>query len=137
MLRSQALGAADDREGDSTVSDNRAQIERLHELRAQSRLGGGQGRIDKQHEKGKLTARERLDLLLDPESFVEFDAFVTHRSYEFGLDEQRILGDGVVTGHGTIDGRLVFVFSQDFTVFGGSLSPRRTPRRSARSWTWP
>jgi propionyl-CoA carboxylase beta chain len=104
------------------VSDNRAQIERLHELRAQSRLGGGQARIDRQHEKGKLTARERLELLLDPGSFVEFDAFVTHRSYDFGLDEQRILGDGVVTGHGKIDGRLVFVFSQDFTVFGGSLS---------------
>ncbi|MGD8684286.1 MAG: acyl-CoA carboxylase subunit beta [Chloroflexota bacterium] len=104
------------------MSDNRAQIERLHELRAQSRLGGGQARIDRQHEKGKLTARERLELLLDPGSFVEFDAFVTHRSYDFGLDEQRILGDGVVTGHGKIDGRLVFVFSQDFTVFGGSLS---------------
>jgi acetyl-CoA carboxylase carboxyltransferase component len=104
------------------VSENRAQIERLHELRARSRLGGGQQRIDQQHAKGKLTARERLDLLLDPGSFVEFDAFVTHRSSDFGLDKQRILGDGVVTGHGTIDGRLVFVFSQDFTVFGGSLS---------------
>ncbi len=104
------------------MTDNRAQIERLHELRAQSRLGGGRARIDKQHEKGKLTARERLELLLDPESFVEFDAFVTHRSTDFGLGAQRILGDGVVTGHGTIDGRLVFVFSQDFTVFGGSLS---------------
>ncbi len=104
------------------MSDNQAQIERLHELRAQSRLGGGQARIDKQHEKGKLTARERLELLLDPDSFVEFDAFVTHRSSDFGLEHERFLGDGVVTGHGTIDGRLVFVFSQDFTVFGGSLS---------------
>ena len=104
------------------MTDNRAQIERLHELRDRSRLGGGQARIDKQHEKGKLTARERLELLLDPDSFVEFDAFVTHRSYDFGLEDQRILGDGVVTGHGKIDGRLVFVFSQDFTVFGGSLS---------------
>ncbi len=104
------------------MTDNRAQIDRLHQLRAESRLGGGEARIDKQHEKGKLTARERLELLLDADSFVEFDAFVTHRSYDFGLDEQRILGDGVVTGHGTIDGRLVFVFSQDFTVFGGSLS---------------
>ena len=88
----------------------------------QSRLGGGQHRIDQQHARGKLTARERLDLLLDPGSFVEFDAFVVHRSSDFGLDRERILGDGVVTGHGTIDGRLVFVFSQDFTVFGGSLS---------------
>jgi propionyl-CoA carboxylase beta chain len=104
------------------LSDDRAQIERLRELRAQSRLGGGQARIDQQHEKGKLTARERLELLLDPDSFVEFDAFVTHRSNDFGLEQERYLGDGVVTGHGTIDGRLVFVFSQDFTVFGGSLS---------------
>jgi len=104
------------------VTDNRAQIERLNELRTESRLGGGQARIDKQHEKGKLTARERLELLLDPDSFVEFDAFVTHRSTDFRLGEQRILGDGVVTGHGKIDDRLVFVFSQDFTVFGGSLS---------------
>jgi len=79
-------------------------------------------RIEQQHARGKLTARERLDLLLDPGSFVELDAFVTHRSTDFGLDEQLILGDGVVTGHGAIDGRLVFVFSQDFTVFGGSLS---------------
>ncbi|MEA2025087.1 MAG: acyl-CoA carboxylase subunit beta, partial [Chloroflexota bacterium] len=104
------------------MTDNRAQIERLHELRVQSRLGGGQARIDKQHDKGKLTARERLELLLDPDSFVELDAFVTHRSSDFGLDQHRILGDGVVTGHGRIDDRLVFVFSQDFTVFGGSLS---------------
>ena len=82
----------------------------------------GEDRIAQQHEQGKLTARERLELLLDADSFVEFDAFVTHRAYDFGLDQQRYLGDGVVTGHGTIDGRLVFVFSQDFTVFGGSLS---------------
>jgi propionyl-CoA carboxylase beta chain len=91
-------------------------------MRAESRLGGGEARIEQQHGRGKLTARERLDLLLDPGSFVVLDAFVTHRSSDFGLDRQRILGDGVVTGHGTIDGRLVFVFSQDFTVFGGSLS---------------
>ncbi len=97
-------------------------MERLRAMRAELRLGGGQKRIDQQHARGKLTARERLDLLLDPGSFVEFDAFVVHRSSDFGLDEERILGDGVVTGHGTIDGRLVFVFSQDFTVFGGSLS---------------
>jgi acetyl-CoA carboxylase carboxyltransferase component len=97
-------------------------VERLRAMREMSRLGGGQARIDRQHERGQLTARERLDLLLDPGSFIELDAFVLHRSEEFGLDEQRILGDGVVTGHGTIDGRLVFVYSQDFTVFGGSLS---------------
>ena len=114
------------------MSDNRASIERLHELRAESRLGGGQARIDKQHQKGKLTARERLELLLDPGSFVEFDAFVTHRSRDFGLEKQKILGDGVVTGHGKIDGRLVFVFSQDFTVFGGSLSETPTQRRSCK-----
>ncbi len=98
------------------------ELQRLRQMRAQAQLGGGQERIDQQHERGKLTARERLDLLLDPDSFVEFDAFVTHRATDFGLESQRYLGDGVVTGHGTIDGRLVFVFSQDFTVFGGSLS---------------
>src|SRR5437773_12121443 len=92
------------------------------QMREEARLGGGPARIEQQHAWGKLTARERLDLLLDPESFVELDAFVTHRAQGFGLDEQRVLGDGVVTGHGLIDGRLVFVFSQDFTVFGGSLS---------------
>ena len=97
-------------------------IRRLEELRGQAMLGGGAARIAQQHEKGKLTARERLELLLDADSFVEFDAFVKHRATDFGLDKQRYLGDGVVTGQGRIDGRLVFVFSQDFTVFGGSLS---------------
>ena len=101
---------------------NEERLSRLDRMRAESLLGGGAVRIERQHSWGKLTARERLDLLLDPGSFVELDAFVTHRSTEFGLAEQRFLGDGVVTGHGTIDGRLVFVFSQDFTVFGGSLS---------------
>ncbi len=101
---------------------NRERIEQLQQLRAEALLGGGPARIERQHAWGKLTARERLDLLLDAGSFVELDAFVVHRSNEFGLDRQRFLGDGVVTGHGTIDGRLVFVFSQDFTVFGGSLS---------------
>jgi propionyl-CoA carboxylase beta subunit len=84
--------------------------------------GGGAARIQKQHEAGKLTARERLDLLLDAGSFVEMDRFVTHRCSDFGMEEQKVLGDGVVTGYGTIDGRRVFVFAQDFTVFGGSLS---------------
>jgi acetyl-CoA carboxylase carboxyltransferase component len=98
------------------------EVQRLRTLREQSLLGGGEARIRQQHDRGKLTARERLDLLLDPGSFVEFDAFVTHRANDFGLENERYLGDGVVTGHGTIDGRLVFVFSQDFTVFGGSLS---------------
>jgi acetyl-CoA carboxylase carboxyltransferase component len=97
-------------------------IERLKKLREQAKLGGGQKRIDSQHKKGKLTARERLDLLLDEGSFEEFDMFVQHRCRDFGLEDERYLGDGVVTGCGTIDGRLVFVFSQDFTVFGGSLS---------------
>jgi acetyl-CoA carboxylase carboxyltransferase component len=101
---------------------NDERIAKLQAMRAESLLGGGEDRIALQHGRGKLTARERLDLLLDPDSFVELDAFVTHRSSDFGLDSQIILGDGVVTGHGTIDGRLVFVFSQDFTVFGGSLS---------------
>jgi len=101
---------------------NDERLARLEQMRAEALLGGGPVRVKRQHEWGKLTARERLDLLLDPGSFVEMDAFVTHRSTEFGLDEQHVLGDGVVTGHGKIDGRLVFVFSQDFTVFGGSLS---------------
>lgn len=94
----------------------------LEQKRAASQLGGGEKRIEAQHKRGKLTARERLTLLLDEDSFQEIGAFVTHRSNDFGLDKQRFLGDGVVTGYGTIDGRLVYVFSQDFTVFGGSLS---------------
>jgi acetyl-CoA carboxylase carboxyltransferase component len=99
--------------------------ERIRDLRqrkAEALLGGGQRRIDQQHARGKLTARERLDLLLDAGTFEETDMLVTHRSTDFGLDRQRYLGDGVVTGWGRIDGRLVYVFSQDFTVFGGSLS---------------
>src|SRR5262245_64886111 len=102
------------------ASDRR--LERLHKLRDESERGGGTDRIKAQHEKGKLTARERLDLLLDPGSFVELDRFVTHRSTDFGLANQKVLGDGVVTGYGRVDGRLVYVFAQDFTVFGGSLS---------------
>ena len=100
---------------------NEERIGRLESMRSAALLGGGQARIDQQHERGKLTARERLELLLDDGSFVELDAFVTHRASGFGLEDEPILGDGVVTGHGMIDGRLVFVFSQDFTVFGGSL----------------
>src|SRR5688572_5651967 len=100
----------------------REKLELLQQRRAESELGGGAARVAAQHKKGKLSARERLDLLLDPGSFVETDRFVVHRSHDFGLEEQRIYGDGVVTGHGRIDGRLVYVFSQDFTVFGGSLS---------------
>ena len=97
-------------------------LERLEELRRRSKEGGGEERLTAQHGKGKLSARERLNLLLDEDSFIELDRFVTHRSVEFGLDQKKILGDGVVTGYGTIHGRLVYVFSQDFTVFGGSLS---------------
>jgi propionyl-CoA carboxylase beta subunit len=97
-------------------------LDRLHHLEAQAEQGGGPDRIAQQHQKGKLTARERLDLLLDEGTFVELDRFVTHRSTDFGLDQQKFLGDGVVTGYGRVNGRLVYVFSQDFTVFGGSLS---------------
>src|SRR5258708_653299 len=100
----------------------RDKLELLQAKRAEAELGGGQERIDAQHAKGKMGARERLDVLLDPASFVELDRFVTNRSSDFGLADQRILGDGVVTGYGRIDGRLVYVFAQDFTVFGGSLS---------------
>src|SRR6476469_7256856 len=97
-------------------------LELLERRREESEQGGGAARVKAQHAKGKLSARERLDLLLDEGSFVEMDRFVVHRSHDFGLEEQRVYGDGVVTGHGRIEGRLVYVFSQDFTVFGGSLS---------------
>src|SRR3989339_324917 len=97
-------------------------IKELMALREQAKMGGGPKRIEAQHKKGKLTARERIDLLLDDGSFEEFDMFVSHRCIDFGLEKETYLSDGVVTGYGTIDGRLVYVFSQDFTVFGGSLS---------------
>ncbi len=97
-------------------------LEELDKRRAQARAGGGEKRIAAQHAKGKLTARERIALLLDEDSFEEFDMFVEHRSHDFGMGDQRIPGDGVVTGWGTINGRVVYVFSKDFTVFGGSLS---------------
>jgi len=101
------------------LKENLEQLERLHR---EAELGGGQERIERQHASGKLTARERVDLLLDPASFVETDKFKTHRCTDFDMDKRKIPGDGVVTGYGAIDGRLVYVFSQDFTVFGGSLS---------------
>ena len=97
-------------------------LDRLADRRAQARLGGGERRVEAQHKRGKLTARERIDLLLDHGSFEEFDMFVQHRSTDFGMERSRIPGDGVVTGWGTINGRTVFLFSKDFTVFGGSLS---------------
>jgi len=97
-------------------------LDRLRQMREQAREGGGARRLDQQHARGKLSARERLTLLLDDDSFTELDAFVTHRASDFGLDEERYLGDGVITGFGRIDGRPVYVYSQDFTVFGGSLS---------------
>src|ERR671932_544505 len=95
-------------------------LDKLETRRAEARLGGGQARIDAQHRRGKLTARERLSLLLDENSFEEFDMFVEHRCNDFGMDEMKIPGDGVVTGWGTINGRVVYVFAKDFTVFGGS-----------------
>ena len=101
------------------MSESRDQ---LNNKRAESLLGGGQARIDSQHKKGKLTARERISLLLDENTFCEIGAFVTHRSSDFGMDKQKLLGDGVVTGYGKVNGRLIYVYSQDFTVFGGSLS---------------
>src|ERR1043166_1821561 len=100
----------------------REKLELLERRIAESEAGGGAERVAAQHKKGKLTARERLDLLLDEGTFVELDRFVVHRSTDFGLEEQKFYGDGVVTGYGRIDGRMVYVFSQDFTVFGGSLS---------------
>src|SRR3954470_689185 len=100
----------------------REKLELLQQKRSESEQGGGSDRIATQHQKGKMTARERLDVLLDPGTFVELDRFVTHRATDFGLAEQKVLGDGVVTGWGRVEGRLVYVFSQDFTVFGGALS---------------
>src|SRR4028119_2052564 len=97
-------------------------LEQLEKKRAAARLGGGDKRIEAQHKKGKLTARERLELLLDEGTFEEWDMFVEHRCHDFGMQDNRPPGDGVVTGYGMINGRLVFVFSQDFTVFGGALS---------------
>ena len=104
------------------MSQQLEQVKALIELREKARLGGGEKRIDSQHQKGKYTARERIAMLLDEGSFEEFDMFVTHRCTNFGMNKTTFLGDGVVTGYGTIDGRLVYVFAQDFTVFGGSLS---------------
>ena len=97
-------------------------LEALDQRRAGAKKGGGDKRIEAQHARGKLTARERIELLLDKGSFEEFDMFVEHRSVEFGMDKTKIPGDGVVTGWGTVNGRTTFVFAKDFTVFGGSLS---------------
>src|SRR6202162_6308039 len=97
-------------------------LERLDQRRAGARLGGGEKRIEAQHKRGKLTARERMELLMDKGSFEELDMFVEHRSAEFGMEKTKIPGDGVVTGWGTVNGRTVFAFAKDFTVFGGSLS---------------
>lgn len=102
--------------------ENKQKVKNLIDLRAKAKLGGGEKRMASQHAKGKFTARERIDMLLDDGSFEELDMFVTHRCNNFGLENEKYLGDGVVTGHGTIDGRIMFVYAQDFTVFGGSLS---------------
>ncbi len=97
-------------------------LQQLEDRRAEARLGGGEKRIDAQHSKGKLTARERIELLLDEGSFEEYDMFITHRCTDFGMADSKPSGDGVITGWGTVNGRLVYVFSQDFTVLGGSVS---------------
>ncbi len=104
------------------MSNIQTKVKELIDFREQAKLGGGQKRIDSQHRKGKMTARERIAMFLDEGSFEEFDMFVTHRSHNFGIDKEKYFGDGVITGYGTVNGRLVYVFSQDFTVFGGSLS---------------
>lgn len=102
--------------------DSLTVIKELEKQRDQARMGGGQARIDSQHERGKLTARERIEVLVDPDSFEEYDMFMEHRCTNFGMADKKVPGDGVVTGHGTINGRLVYIYSQDFTVLGGSLS---------------
>ncbi|MES1210722.1 MAG: carboxyl transferase domain-containing protein, partial [Acidobacteriota bacterium] len=108
--------------GPNIGSNIGSNIEELKRRLAAAERGGGEERIRKQHEAGKLTARERIELLLDAGSFVEVDALVTHRCRDFGMEKQKIPGDGVVCGYGLVDGRLIYVFAQDFTVFGGSLS---------------
>jgi len=118
-MSSSAIEVPDSEAPKTPEEEKRAKLAALHR---QAEVGGGPNRIAKQHEAGKLTARERIDLLLDPGSFVEIDKFVTHRSVDFGMEKQKILGDGVVTGYGLVDGRQIFLFAQDFTVFGGSLS---------------
>ena len=102
------------------MSKQLEKIQQLIDMRAQARVGGGEKAIAKQHEKGKYTARERINMLLDPGSFEELDMFVRHRCTNFGQEKKSFLGDGVVTGYGTVDGRLVYVFAQDFTVIGGN-----------------
>ena len=109
-------------------------IQQLEQKRARAKLGGGEDRIAAQHAKGKLTARERIEVLFDEGSFEEWDIFVEHRCTDFGMREKSVPGDGVVTGYGEINGRLAFIYSQDFTVFGGSLSEAHA-EKSARSWT--
>ena len=121
---------------------NQDRLSRLHELKAQARLGGGARRRQAQHDRGKLTARERIDLLLDPGTFEEIDQLVLHRATAFGLERQHYLGDAVVTGHGRVDGRVVFVFAQDFTTLGGTLSEAMGEKIAAESRTgcarvWP
>ena len=107
-------------------------IKNLEELNRKAEKGGGDARIEKQHSVGKLTARERIDLLLEKGSFIELDKLVTHRCTDFGMEKQKFSGDGVVTGYGMIGKRLVYVFAQDFTVFGGALFGDDTPRRFAK-----
>ena len=115
-----------------TTADRLAELRRrVHE----AEHAGSERAVATQHGKGKLTARERLDLLLDPGSFVELDSLAVHRARGFGVEDNRSYGDGVVTGYGTVDGRQVGVFSQDFTVFRRGRWARCSPRRSARSWT--
>ncbi len=111
-------------------------LARLDARRERARLGGGKERIAAQHAKGKLTARERIELLLDHDSFEEFDMFVEHRCDDFGMAESKIPGDGVVTGWGTVNGRTVYVFAKDFTVFGGSLSEAHAAENHQDSRTW-
>ena len=111
-------------------------VERLENMREEALKGGGEKRIEAQHAKGKLTARERISLLLDPGTFEELGMLVTHRSTNFGLDKQKFLGDGVVTGYGKVNGRLVYVFSQDLQFLVVRLL-KRTRRRSVKSWSLP
>lgn len=119
-----------------TAKSNLDKLEILNRKNEEALLGGGEKRIEAQHKKGKLTARERIELLLDEGTFEEIGKFVMHRSKDFGLDKEYYLGDGVVTGYGTISGRLVYVFAQDFTVLAVHFL-KLTPKKSVKSWIWP
>src|SRR6202047_209023 len=128
MHHPRAVPLPEPKRGSQSLRNNHDRMEELRRLSAEAEAGGGTERREREHKAGKLTARERIHLLLDENTFEELDKFMRHRCTDFGMDEQRPAGDGFVTGFGRIEGRLVYVFAQDFTVFGGSLSENHAPK---------